>query len=345
MLYGISISFSVAFSDNFKIIGVKGTDSYIGIIEGTNNTNKLPVSNILIFYENNVIPCSNSNQCDKFEEKVTKYLTLMNRSELIEYLEEVKYAWLECHTKFNGKCKYIGKEFWLGDDAFLYNLSLKRFNEKDFDIALTFATLAAENGYVRAQHFLGVSSDPRIKGPYPKDYKNAIFWYEKAAAKDWTSSLFSLAGLYLNGDGVKKSEKKYFYLLSRAVNSVETKDSVNAQFLLGEAFEIGIGTKIDYIQSLKWYEIAAKNGESQAMFNIGVFYTKGRGVKIDYCKAVKWYRKASDRGFPPAQHNLAIRYFNGQCVEKSYEKAISLLKKAAGSNYNLSKKSLAQLLR
>lgn len=344
VLYLLSTLFSVSFSADFKIVGLAGTNYYIGRIDAHKTPSKLPVSNILIYYEDGIIPCSSSDQCDQFEDKVSKYYSLMNRAEIIEYLEEVKSAWKACNQKFYGKCKYIGREFWNGDGAFLYKLALKRVKEKNLKKAVIFAQIAAKNEYTRAQHFLGVMSDPMFKEyAYPKDYKTAIYWYQKAASQNWPSSLVRLAQLYLNGDGVQKNESMFFELLSRAVKYKASDQSINAQFLLGKAFEEGIGTNIDYIQSLKWYEVAAKNGDVESMYSAGVFYNKGRGVPIDYCKAVKWYSMAADKGFSPAQHNLANRYWNGDCVEKDHKKAIKLFTKAMNNGYKLSKEALSQI--
>ena len=43
-------------------------------------------------------------------------------------------------------------------------------------------------------------------------------------------------------------------------------------------------------------------------------YYKGEGVAQDYQEAVKWYRLAAEQGDEDAQNNLAVMYQNGTGV-------------------------------
>ena len=47
---------------------------------------------------------------------------------------------------------------------------------------------------------------------------------------------------------------------------------------------------------------------------LGVMYANGRGVPQDYAEAVKWYRLAADQGDAEAQHNLGVMYASGEGV-------------------------------
>lgn len=319
-------------ASKFKIIGINGTNIYNGTI-----VNEKDEWDTLITYEGPFLPCRSVNSCDNFEDKITYYLSIMRRDEIIRYLEETKDSWQRCDKKYNNKCKYIGTDFWMGDDAYLYRLSTESLKVNQYKRALTFSKIAATNGYTRAQHFMGISYDPRFKDlPFKKDYSKAIYWYKEAAEQNWPSSLVNLATLYKTGKGVDKNFKIYFSLIQRAAAA----DYVDAQYLMGDALEQGIGSQTDYASALTWYEKAGNNGDVQSMYHAGVFYTKGRGVAVDHCKAVSWYQKAADEGYAPAQHNLANRYAQGQCVTQDINKAINLYKLAAGQNYEFSKRAL-----
>ena len=50
-------------------------------------------------------------------------------------------------------------------------------------------------------------------------------------------------------------------------------------------------------------------------------YDNGRGVLQDYKEAVKWYRLAAEQGNANAQYNLGVMYDNGEGVPQDYKEA------------------------
>ena len=69
-------------------------------------------------------------------------------------------------------------------------------------------------------------------------------------------------------------------------------------------YDKGQGVPQDYKTAVKWYRLAAEQGDADAQYNLGVMYDKGRGVPQDYKTAVKWYRLAAEQGFAPAENVL-----------------------------------------
>ena len=65
---------------------------------------------------------------------------------------------------------------------------------------------------------------------------------------------------------------------------------------------------------MKWYTLAAEQGDSDAQFNLGVSYDTGQGVPQDYKTAVKWYRLSAEQGDSDAQYNLGLMYYYGDGV-------------------------------
>ena len=63
---------------------------------------------------------------------------------------------------------------------------------------------------------------------------------------------------------------------------------------------------------MKWYRLAADQGDAGAQYNLGVMYDNGQGVPQNYAEAVKWYRLAADQGDASAQYNLGVMYDNGR---------------------------------
>jgi hypothetical protein len=66
-----------------------------------------------------------------------------------------------------------------------------------------------------------------------------------------------------------------------------------AQAVLGEIYEKGLGGKADPALAAQWYLKAAKQGNSRAQVNLGHLYEQGLGVRKSLRTASKWYRQAS----------------------------------------------------
>ena len=59
---------------------------------------------------------------------------------------------------------------------------------------------------------------------------------------------------------------------------------------------------------MKWFRLAADQGDASAQYNLGFMYADGRGVPQNYAEALKWYRLAADQGHASAQFNLGLMY-------------------------------------
>jgi uncharacterized protein len=77
----------------------------------------------------------------------------------------------------------------------------------------------------------------------------------------------------------------------------------------------------NYVEAVKWFRLAADQGNGYAQFNLGFMYDKGEGVPQDYAEAVKWYRKAADQGNGAAQVGLGVMYETGRAVPQDYVQA------------------------
>jgi len=69
---------------------------------------------------------------------------------------------------------------------------------------------------------------------------------------------------------------------------------------------------------VRWYRLAADQGNALAQFSLGVTYGAGRGVPQDHAEAVRWYRRAAEQGDANAQSNLGAMYGNGRGVPQDY---------------------------
>ena len=51
--------------------------------------------------------------------------------------------------------------------------------------------------------------------------------------------------------------------------SLANKDDADAQVILGNMFEDGLGVKQNYKKAIKWYRLAVKQGHVPAQFHLG----------------------------------------------------------------------------
>ena len=85
------------------------------------------------------------------------------------------------------------------------------------------------------------------------------------------------------------------------------KGNAHDQWNLGVMYDLGTGGfPQDSVQAVKWYRLAADQGNADAQRLLGGMYENGTGVSQDYFQAVKWYRLAADQGNEDAQWNLDL---------------------------------------
>ena len=84
---------------------------------------------------------------------------------------------------------------------------------------------------------------------------------------------------------------------------------------LGFMYSNGRGVPQDDAEAVRWYRLAAEQGEAGAQVQPRVcMYSNGRGVSQDDAEAVRWFRLAAEQGKAGAQNNLGVMYSNGRGV-------------------------------
>jgi TPR repeat protein len=58
----------------------------------------------------------------------------------------------------------------------------------------------------------------------------------------------------------------------------------------------GEGLSQDYAEALKWYRLAATQGDARSQSNLGIMYANGQGVPRDLSEALNWFRLAAAQG-------------------------------------------------
>ena len=190
--------------------------------------------------------------------------------------------------------------------------AVPQVDAKSDDIDIETTIQKAKQGDASAQFNLGLKYD---KGEgVPQDYKQAVYWYTKAAEQGVASAQFNLGFMYAKGEGVPQDYKQAVYWYTKAAEQGVAK----AQFNLGFMYAKGEGVPQDYKQAAYWCKKAAEQGDVKAQFTLGFLYSKGEGVSQDYKQAVYWYKKAAEQGDASAQLNLGLLYYDGQGVPQNY---------------------------
>ena len=83
------------------------------------------------------------------------------------------------------------------------------------------------------------------------------------------------------------------------------------------------------LEAVRWFRLAADQGDADAQSNLGLMYANGEGVLEDAPEAVKWLRLAADQGVAAAQFNLGVMYANGGGLPEDYVLGYAWLNLAA----------------
>ena len=100
-----------------------------------------------------------------------------------------------------------------------------------------------------------------------------------------------------------------------------TKGTLTRTPASGSCTPTGDGVPEDDSEAVRWFRLAADQGDAEAQYCLGIMYRNGDGVPQDYAEAVRWLRLAADQGVALAQAILGIMYRKGEGVPQDYAEA------------------------
>ena len=171
-------------------------------------------------------------------------------------------------------------------------------------------TLLAQGGNADFQYNLGRCYDKGFKTA--RDYKQALYWYQKAAEQGHDKAANNLGCLYLDGTGVDQDFKKAAYWFELSAQKNDTLAILN----LGSMYEDGNFGAPDYDKAFAYYQKADKLGCAPAAYELGHCWESGVGTKPNAKKAFSFYKKSADAGYGPAAYETGRRYLEGDGVKK-----------------------------
>ena len=135
----------------------------------------------------------------------------------------------------------------------------------------------------------------------PVGYREAETLFRKAAELNYTAAKYSLARMYLQGDGVEKDYRLGSQLLCIAASEGDR----DAQYAIASMYRNGDGIVVQNTdEAVYWYRLAADQGNMYAQYDLGEMYLAGEGVTRDVDQAVSWFRRSAGQGNDEAQQML-----------------------------------------
>ena len=158
-----------------------------------------------------------------------------------------------------------------------------------------------------------------------KNPANAVKLFDMAEKRGSKAARWYLAGCIERGEGVGQSVYKALELYR--INAV--KGDHNS---LRRVLDIERELRDEEAEwSFVRLKILAKTGEPLSEFLLGEAFEKGIGTRKSYDEAARWYRLAADQNLAEAQYRLAFCYENGYGVDKDEGTAFKLRQFAANN--------------
>ena len=150
-----------------------------------------------------------------------------------------------------------------------------------------------------------------------------------------------LARMYWEGEIIRKNRKQAIKWYLMAAEQGDTE----AMFELASLYREEIKKKPEFKkQAAFWMKKAAEGGHMFAQNDLGRMYYYGETGRVRYKEAVKWYRKAAEQGDSYAFHSLGNCYYFGRGVKKNLETAAQWYRKGAEKGYEGSMRCYAVFL-
>lgn len=139
-----------------------------------------------------------------------------------------------------------------------------------------------------------------------RQYEESLFWAEKAAEQDHMEAQFILGDLYAAGLGTKENPQKALFWKKQAAS----QGHLNAQLDVAQSYRLGEGTSPSPRMAKFWYRAAAQKGNVLAQMQLGNLYESGHLGEVDFASAIEWYRKAARQGNSLALYKLGRIHAN-----------------------------------
>lgn len=143
--------------------------------------------------------------------------------------------------------------------------------------------------------------------------------------------------------GKKYSERRNFVEAVRWYRKAAKQGDINAQHNLAVMYDDGDGVRQDKVEAIGWYRKAAEQGDADAQNRLGIMYENGEGAKPNKFESVRWFRMAAEQGNAEAQFNLGINFDTGKFLLQDKGEAARWYQKAAEQGIAAAQFNLASM--
>lgn len=117
------------------------------------------------------------------------------------------------------------------------------------------------------------------------------------------------------------------------------------QLKLGERYAYGRGVRRNDEEAIKWFRLAAEQGNAEAQYKLAIMLDKGFGTSTNHTEALVWYKRAADQGHASAENNIGNLYSEGRGVPVDKDEAERWYRRSAEHGENIGKQNLALLIK
>lgn len=171
-------------------------------------------------------------------------------------------------------------------------------NSPDYLRAAEFFRISADHGWVDAQYELGQMYYMGY-GFLKRDFKESIKWFEMAAQAGHVDSQYNTAYQYQYGLGVEEDMAKAIMWYEKAANHGHILSQIDVADIYASK------SPANYTNATMWYERACNQHSFEAYRKLGDIYYWGLGCKADRAKALRYYRLAAEQGDEIAKIKLS----------------------------------------
>ncbi|MGE3319300.1 MAG: SEL1-like repeat protein [Candidatus Berkiella sp.] len=158
----------------------------------------------------------------------------------------------------------------------------------------------------------------------PKNMDLGVDYLKQAAELNYMPAQYTLANLYLDGNAVLVDRQQAMDYLMQAANS----GWIDAQLKLAQALIEFSLPQYDKA-AFHWLQKAGNHQHIEALYQLANCYHDGIGTAVDYAESLRLYKDLASREFYPAHFKLGQMYFEGKGVEKDIDTAKKWLLSAA----------------
>lgn len=161
----------------------------------------------------------------------------------------------------------------------------------DPESALALMEKSANQGYVKAQSFLGQMYLSAVGIPAP-DVEKALYWYQKASENGGQREQMDYAMLLATFGKTREAKKEGIERLEALADAKYPP----AQFMLSSYYANGTEREKNTAKALSLLTEAATAGEPMAQYMLGFCYLEGKNVRKDRNTAIMWFRQSAKNG-------------------------------------------------